>query len=255
MKLLHAGKTDVGMKRKHNEDNFMMLPEQQLFVVADGMGGHNAGEVASEIAVNTMKLFFSESAEDPDYTWPIKEAPNRSRDENRMVAGVKLANYRIYEAQVRDIRKKGMGTTIVGLIFEDGRAITGHAGDSRIYLVRGDELQQVTEDHSLLNNYLKIAKLTPEEIANFPHKNVIVRALGMKADVEVEVNVVDVQPGDFLMLCSDGLSGEVTDEDIHETILKHGDDLQASVESLIKQACDNGGKDNVTVIIARYLGE
>jgi PPM family protein phosphatase len=255
MKLRYAGNTNVGKKRKHNEDNFVMVPEHNMFVVADGMGGHNAGEVASEITVRTMASFFKESIPDKDYTWPFKGDAAETEETNRLVAGVKLSNLRIYEAQASDIQKKGMGTTVVALAFDTDHAVTGHAGDSRVYRIRGEEILQVTEDHSLLNNYKKIAKLTEEEIENFPHKNVIVRALGMKADVDVEVNRLPLEPGDIYLLCSDGLTGEVTDQDLLDTVSEHRDDLDAAVESLIQQACDNGGRDNVTLIIASYEGE
>jgi protein phosphatase len=253
MKLRYAGKTDVGMKRKHNEDNFLLLPEQDLFVVADGMGGHNAGEVASAMAVETIASFFHESAGDPEYTWPVKSDPSQTETVNRLVAAVKLANLRIYESQAADIQKKGMGTTVVAIVRDDQRVITAHAGDSRAYMLRNGELSQVTEDHSLLNNYKKIAKLTEEEISNFPHKNVIVRALGMKADVEVDTNEVRLAPGDSFLLCSDGLSGEVPDPDICRIVNEAGDDLDAAVDRLIKTACENGGKDNVTVILLRCV--
>jgi len=253
MKLRYAGKTDVGMKRKHNEDNFLLVPEQELFVVADGMGGHNAGEVASAIAVETIATFFRESAGDTDYTWPVKSDPSQTENVNRLVAAVKLANLRIYESQAADIQKKGMGTTVVAIVRDDDRVISAHAGDSRAYLLRDGVLSQVTEDHSLLNNYKKIAKLTEEEISNFPHKNVIVRALGMKADVEVELNEVDLKPGDTFLLCSDGLSGEVTDPEMQRIVVEAGDDLDVAVDTLIKTACENGGKDNVTVILVRSL--
>lgn len=251
MKLRYAGNTDVGMKRKHNEDNFLLVPEQDLFVVADGMGGHNAGEVASAMAVESIASFFQESVGDPDYTWPVKSDPTQSETANRLVVAVKLANLRIYESQAADIQKKGMGTTVVAIVRDADRILSAHAGDSRCYMLRAGALSQVTEDHSLLNNYKKIAKLTEEEIANFPHKNVIVRALGMKADVEVDVNEVPLQVGDTFMLCSDGLSGEVTDDVIEKTLHDAGADLEGAVGTLIKTACENGGKDNVTVIIVR----
>jgi PPM family protein phosphatase len=256
MKLRWAGNTDVGRKRKHNEDNFVMIPEHNMFVVADGMGGHNAGEVASEITVRTMASFFKESIPDKDYTWPFKGDPAATEETNRLVAGVKLSNLRIYEAQASDIQKKGMGTTVVALVFDDDKhAVTGHAGDSRIYRIRGDEIEQVTEDHSLLNNYKKIAKLTEEEIKNFPHKNVIVRALGMKADVDVEVNRYPLEPGDIFLLCSDGLTDEVEDPYLLDKVVEHRDNLEACVDSLIKLALENGGRDNVTIVLACYEGE
>jgi protein phosphatase len=224
-------------------------------VVADGMGGHNAGEVASALAVETIAGFFRESRADAEFTWPYKGDPDRPEDQNRLVAAVKLANLRIYEAQAADARKKGMGTTVVAILLDGDRAVAAHAGDSRCYRLRNGELVQVTEDHSLLNNYKKIAKLTEEEVANFPHRNVIVRALGMKADVDVEVTESDLQPGDLFLLCSDGLSGEVPDAQMLSILMEAGEDLDAATEKLVRSACENGGKDNITVIVSRYLGE
>jgi len=253
MKLQYAGATHVGMKRDHNEDNLMLMPEQNLFVVADGMGGHSSGEVASKIAVDTLRTFFEDTSKDDDVTWPFKLDKAVSYDENRLVAGVKLANRNIYEAAQADQRYKGMGTTIVGMVWIDEKAIIGHAGDSRCYRIRNGTITQVTEDHSLLNDYRKIQALTPEEEAAFQYKNIIVRALGMKEAVNVDVNHQQPEPGDVLLLCSDGLSGEVTDPQILAIVEKHKDNLEGGVQELIKQACENGGKDNVTVILVKYL--
>lgn len=254
MKLQYAGATHVGMKRDHNEDNLLLLPEQNLFIVADGMGGHSSGEVASKIAVDTLKSFFEDTVDD-DVTWPFKIDRAVSYDHNRMAAGVKLANRNIFEASQSDARYKGMGTTCVGMVWVDGKAIVGHVGDSRCYRIRGDELKQVTEDHSLLNDYKKIQALTPEEEAAFQYKNIIVRALGMKEAVVVDIAEEEAQEGDILLLCSDGLSGEVTDPAMLDLVNKYKDDLDGGVQALIKTACDNGGKDNVTVILVKYLGK
>ncbi|PIE65495.1 MAG: serine/threonine protein phosphatase [Deltaproteobacteria bacterium] len=255
MRLQYAGATHVGMKRDHNEDNLLLLPEQNLFVVADGMGGHSSGEVASKIAVDTLKTFFEDTTSDEDVTWPFKLDRSLDYDDNRMTAGVKLANRNIYEASQADSRYKGMGTTCVGMLWVDDKAVIGHVGDSRCYRIRGSEITQVTEDHSLLNDYKKIQALTPEEEAAFQYKNIIVRALGMKEAVAVDIEHQEPQPGDILLLCSDGLSGEVPDAQILEIISGRIDDLDAAVETLIKAACDNGGKDNVTVILVKYLGK
>lgn len=253
MKLQYAGATHVGMKRDHNEDNLMLMPEQNLFVVADGMGGHSSGEVASKIAVDTLRTFFEDTSKDDDVTWPFKLDKAVSYDENRLVAGVKLANRNIYEAAQADQRYKGMGTTIVGMVWVDEKAIVGHAGDSRCYRIRSGTITQITEDHSLLNDYRKIQALTPEEEAAFQYKNIIVRALGMKEAVNVDINHQAPEPGDILLLCSDGLSGEVNDPQILAIVEKHRENLEAGVQELIKQACENGGKDNVTVILVKYL--
>jgi len=255
MKLQYAGDTNVGRKRDHNEDDLLLYPEQDLFVVADGIGGHNCGEVASKLAVDSMKSFYADSTDDAEVTWPYKLNKDLGYDENRLVAGVKLANRNIYEKGKSDPRFEKMGTTFVGFAFANEQAVVAHVGDSRCYRISKGKMTQITEDHTLLNDYKRLQALTEEEEAAFQYKNVIVRALGMKDSVVVDINHVKPEPNDILLLCSDGLSGEVTDPDILKTVEKYKDDLQGGVDSLIKQACDNGGKDNVTVILVKYLGK
>lgn len=255
MRLQYAGMTHVGMKRDHNEDNFLIYPEQNLFVVADGMGGHSSGEVASQIAVDTLKTFFEDTSKDDDVTWPFKLDKALSYDENRLTAGVKLANRNIYEAAQADSLRKGMGTTIVAMVWVDERVVVGHAGDSRCYRIRKGEIAPITEDHSLLNNFRKVQALTPEEEAAFQYKNVILRALGMNDALVVDINHVTPEPDDIILLCSDGLSGEVSDPQIAALVEKHRNNLEEGVNTLIKVACDNGGKDNVTAILVKYLGK
>jgi serine/threonine protein phosphatase PrpC len=253
MKLQYAGATHVGMKRDHNEDNLMLVPERGLFVVADGMGGHSSGEVASRIAVETLKSFFEDTADDDEITWPFKMESELEYDENRLVAAIKLANRNIFETALADVRFKGMGTTFVGMLATPEFALVAHVGDSRCYRVRDGKLEQITEDHSLLNDYIKIQKMTPEEIEAFPHKNIIVRALGMKDTVQVDISRHKPQLGDILVLGSDGLNGEVPDPEILELVERHRDDLDKGVETLIQSACDHGGKDNVTVALVKYV--
>jgi serine/threonine protein phosphatase PrpC len=254
MKLKYAGVTHVGMKRDHNEDNLLLLPEHNLFVVADGIGGHSCGEVASQIAVDTMRAFYNDTKADPDATWPYKPDKGMPVEENRITAGVKLANRTIHETGKSDPRFDKMGTTFVGCAFHGEKVVVAHVGDSRCYLFSKGKLRLVTEDHTLLNDYKRLQALTEEEEAAFQYKNVIVRALGMKDSVLVDLNRLSPEPGDIVLLCSDGLHGEVTDANIQATVARHQDDLQAGVDSLIKQACDNGGKDNVTVVLVRYDG-
>ena len=246
-----AGNTHVGMKRNHNEDNYLILPDQNLCCVADGMGGHSSGEIASKIAVDELGEFFRMTAEDQEATWPFKMEKARNYDENRLATGIKLANKSIFDKASSDLKFKGMGTTIVSLHFTQGAAYVGHVGDSRVYFFRQGVLTQVTEDHSLLNDYLKAKKLTPEEIENFPHKNVIVRALGMKETVVVDVAKVEPQQGDVFLLCSDGLSGMVTDPQMQE-VLARTSELEKACAQLIDLANANGGNDNVTCVLARY---
>ncbi|MBX7100711.1 MAG: Stp1/IreP family PP2C-type Ser/Thr phosphatase [Myxococcaceae bacterium] len=246
-----AGQTHVGMKRNHNEDNYLLLPDERLFCVADGMGGHSSGEIASKIAVDELADFFSMTAKDQDATWPYKMDKARNYDENRLATAIKLANRSIFEKASAEQRYKGMGTTVVSVHFTDQAAVVAHVGDSRVYFFRGGMLKQVTEDHSLLNDYLKAKKLTPEEIEAFPHKNVIVRALGMKDTVQVDVSRLEPADGDIFLLCSDGLSGMVTDQQIAEVLTKNTD-LQVACGLLIDAANANGGNDNVTCILARW---
>ena len=244
-----AGETNVGMKRTHNEDNYALLEEEDLFIVCDGMGGHASGEVASQMAIEALKNFFKDTREDPDITWPYKMDRSRRYEENRLITGIKLANLRIYEASKRDSKYHGMGTTMVCVYFVGEGAYLAHVGDSRIYRIRTGLIEQVTEDHSLLNDYIKMKKLSANEIENFPHKNVIVRALGMKESVKVDVFYELPRPGDIYLLCSDGLSGEVTDQRMLEIVDANYRNLQECCHKLISEANRNGGHDNITVVL------
>ena len=255
MRFSHAGTSDVGRKRDHNEDAFLLLPEEHLYCVADGMGGHASGEVAARIAVEEMAEFFRLTGRDDDATWPYRLDPTRSYDENRLVTGVRLANLRIHERAGADERLHGMGTTLVAASFprSGAAALVGHVGDSRAYLWRRGDLRQVTEDHSLLNDYRKAHALTPEEIQAFPHKNVIVRALGMKPTVEVDVTQVALEAGDIVLLCSDGLSGMVPDPRLAEILRGAYGDLRRAAAELVEAANAAGGVDNVTVALVQAM--
>jgi serine/threonine protein phosphatase PrpC len=253
VRVLASGLTHVGMKRNHNEDNYSILEDDHLYVVADGMGGHASGEVASTIAIDTLKDFFKVTAADPEATWPYKMDKSVSYEENRLSTGIKLANLRIFEAAQRDPKLRGMGTTIAGILAVEEGVLIGHVGDSRVYRLRNNSLQQLTEDHSLLNDYIKMKRLTDEEIANFPHKNVIVRALGMKENIKVDTYLDTPRPGDLYILCSDGLSGPVSDAEI-QRITSSTPDLQQACQTLIDCANQNGGPDNITVVLCRWVG-
>ena len=247
-----AGETNVGMKRTHNEDNFAILEDSGLYIVADGMGGHASGEVASKMAVDSMREFFQATAQDPERTWPYKMDRSRGYEENRLITGIKLANLRIYESAQRDARQRGMGTTIVTMFAVEDGVYVAHVGDSRGYRLRDGVIEQLSEDHSLLNDYIKMKRLTPEEIANFPHKNVIVRALGMKDTVKVDTRFEKPRANDTYLLCSDGLSGPVTDPEVLE-IVSSAPDLKTAASRLIQRANENGGPDNITVVLARWV--
>lgn len=253
MRLEVAGTTHVGMKRNHNEDNYLLMPEENLFCVADGMGGHSSGEIASKIAVAEVSEFFRMTARDEDATWPFKLDKARTYDENRLATGIKLANSRIYEASLAEAKYRGMGTTIVTTYFVNNHTLVGHVGDSRAYrfIAARKSLVQLTEDHSLLNDYIKAKKLTAEEIENFPHKNVIVRALGMKDTVQVDVSRIEPADRDIFLLCSDGLSGMIPD-DVMSEILAAEPDLEKASEQLVDAANSAGGNDNVTCVLVRW---
>ena len=254
MKYTSSGKTHPGMKRELNEDNFTILEDQGVYVVADGMGGHNAGEVASEIAVKTVEDFFLKSSRDEEMTWPYKLDPSLSLDANKLMVGIKFANRRIYSSSSSNASYAGMGTTVVSILTtETDEIYVSHVGDSRCYCYFDDELRQVTDDHSLVNEYIKAGQITKEQAANFPHKNVIMRALGMKDNVLVDIQKVKVRPGEIYLLCSDGLSDMVKDPDI-EKIFSQNMSLDETSQALIDAANANGGKDNITVVLVK-VGE
>ena len=252
-RVLAHGETNVGMKRGHNEDTFGVLDDDHLYIVADGMGGHASGEVASHMSVDTLREFFRATSADPDATWPYRMDKSKTYEENRFVTGVKLANLRIFEAAQRDAKLRGMGTTLAAILIADHGVLVAHVGDSRVYRLRDKKLEQLTEDHSLLNDYIKMKKLTQEEIDNFPHKNVIVRALGMKESVKVDLAVDPPKIGDLYVLCSDGLCGPVTDDEI-EQITSETSDLKSIASTLIEKANAAGGPDNITVLVVRVMG-
>jgi serine/threonine protein phosphatase PrpC len=202
MRVRFAGDSNVGMKRAHNEDSFYLPESERLAIVADGMGGHASGEVASRMAVDTIVGFFKATQDDQQLTWPFKMDHGHRYDVNRMVTAIKLANLKIHEQAQKDPRCHGMGTTVVSTLFLDRALIVGHVGDSRLYRRRDGVMKQLTEDHSLLNDYIKMKNLSPDEIAAFPHKNVIVRALGMKDTVQVDVHVDKPELGDLYIICS-----------------------------------------------------
>ncbi len=253
MKIRYAAKTDVGMKRTHNEDYFSLIEDEQLFMVADGMGGHASGEVASKMAAETISEFYERTRKDEEATWPYKMDRSLSYIENRLVCSIKLANLRIFETSLRDIRYKGMGTTIVTVMVCGDKIYVGHVGDSRAYRVREGEIVQLTRDHSLLEDY-KEAKpdMTEEEERNFPHKNVITRALGMRETVQVDIRGFQVKSGDVYVLCSDGLSGMINDAQIRDLTLG-APTLERAVAELVDMANRAGGTDNITTLLLQCV--
>jgi protein phosphatase len=251
MRAVAAGLSDVGLQREHNEDSFIVLNEFDLFVVADGMGGHRAGDIASRIATETISEFFRTTAND-DVTWPFHFDSNLSEEENRLLTGIRVANRQIFERSTRSRECHGMGTTVVGAMFSSKkrRMYIGHVGDSRCYRVRGSEIQLLTRDHSLINDYLlAMPDLTDEQKSELP-KNVITRALGMQDHVVVDLQHDEPQRGDVYVLCSDGLSGMVSDEDIKQIVSATGE-IREACRQLIQSANERGGEDNITAVLIK----
>lgn len=252
MRALAAGLTDVGLQRDHNEDSFAIAPEFNLYIVADGMGGHRAGDVASKMATDSITEFFRSTSQE-DATWPFHFDTSLSEEENRLVAGIRLANRQIFDKGIRSREHSGMGTTVVGALYSKRkrRLYVGHVGDSRAYRVRGETIVQLTRDHSLLNDYLAaMPDLSEEQQAEVP-RNVITRALGMQDTVSVDLVADDPQPGDAYLLCSDGLSGMLADQDILE-IMSATRDPKEICNKLVEEANDQGGEDNITALVVLF---
>jgi protein phosphatase len=254
MNFIAAGLSDVGLQREHNEDSFCILSEHRLFVVADGMGGHRAGDVASHMATTEITAFFDATSVDADgVEWPPEDDSRLTPDQTRLVSAVKLANQRIFQASVGNRSVQGMGTTVVGALFnrDDRKIHVAHVGDSRAYRVRAGDITQLTRDHSLLNDYLLVMpSLTDAQRENLP-SNVITRALGMQDAVSVDLFFENVEPGDVYMLCSDGLNGMVSDDRILDILHDAGADVETGAKALVAQANENGGEDNITVVVVR----
>ena len=251
MRAIAAGQSDVGLQREHNEDSFVVLKEYDLYVVADGMGGHRAGDVASKLATETISEFFKSTAND-DVTWPFHFDTNLSEEENRLLTGIRVANRQIFERSTRSREYHGMGTTVVGAMFSPRkqRMYIGHVGDSRCYRVRGGAILLLTRDHSLINDYLlAMPDLTEEQRSELP-KNVITRALGMQDQVVVDLQHDDPVPNDVYVLCSDGLSGMIPDEEIMK-IVSGSPDIREGCKRLIARANESGGEDNITAVLIK----
>jgi len=241
----------VGLQRAHNEDSFAILNDQELYVVADGMGGHRAGDVASRLATDSMVEFFRATAAE-DVTWPFHFDARLSEEENRLLTGIRIANRQIIERSLRSRECHGMGTTIVGALFspDKGKMFIGHVGDSRAYRVREGKIAQLTRDHSLVNDYLlAMPELTDEQKSELP-KNVITRALGMQDHVTVDLQSDDAQIGDTYVLCSDGLSGMMDDGEILDVVGESAD-ISEACRRLVAIANEHGGEDNITAVIVR----
>ncbi len=251
MKLEYHGLTDVGQVREINEDAFVLLPAADTIVVCDGMGGHAAGEVASGEAVKILQKFF---ADDPEkyagqlaFTGQDTLLPGAAQ----LVRAIRLANRRIYNAAQENVGSRGMGTTLVVFSFFPGLVAIAHVGDSRAYRLRDGRLERLTIDHSLVAELIANNELTEEESRTFAERNVITRALGTRAGVDVDIRVDATKAGDLYLLCSDGLCGFVDDDLIGRILSDAKGNLKTAAENLINAANATGGEDNITVGLAR----
>ena len=251
-RLRFVGLTDTGKVREHNEDTIAFDADIGLLVLADGMGGYNAGEVASGIAVKTIVNLVREQVEREDMNVQDRDS-GLSRPTIILRDAIQRANKIIYQTARTQPQCEGMGTTVVAALFFDNKITIAHVGDSRLYRQRSDKLEQVTLDHSLLQELVDRGFYSAEEAQRAANKNYVTRALGVEPNVDVEIQEVPVQKGDAYMLCSDGLSDMVEDEDIHLTINTFNDNLDTVAKQLIQLANDNGGRDNVSVVMAHVL--
>jgi PPM family protein phosphatase len=249
-KIHTCGLTHEGRVRDHNEDAIGTVDEIGLLVLADGMGGYAAGEVASAIAIETVTKRVTEGLVELK-RGETDEATGLSSDSMLLKQAVEEANRAINGASKSQPQCEGMGTTIVACLFYDNRAHIAHVGDSRLYRIRNNEFQQITLDHSLLQELISRGFYTPAEARKSLNKNLVTRALGVDPTVDVEVQEDVVLVGDTLLLCSDGLSDMVEDDDIHLTISTFSANLQMAAEQLVQLANENGGRDNISVILSR----
>ncbi|MGI6224898.1 MAG: Stp1/IreP family PP2C-type Ser/Thr phosphatase [Peptococcales bacterium] len=232
--------TNIGLVRKANEDNFLTDKKRGLFVVADGMGGHERGDLASSIAIKTLDSFLT------------LEVINTHKV-NALCQAIQKANGLIFQEAQTNKSCAGMGTTITATLFIDDQLYIGHIGDSRAYLIRDARIDLLTKDHSLVGELVRKGELTESEAYRHPHRNVLTRALGTEPKVEVDISEYKIKTGDLLLLCTDGLYNLVNDSEILSIIKKNN--LKESVNQLVKIALERGGVDNITVVLVSYDGE
>lgn len=244
-----CGKSDVGMKRQRNEDSFAIEADYGFFIVADGMGGHAGGDVASLIAAETARDFLKEALSGSEIRWPFGVDHSLPRNINILSSGIRLANMRIFNEST-GIRR-GMGTTMAVLLLQEQKAYVCHVGDSRIYRIRNNYIEQLTEDHSLVADEIRRGAITRDEARSFALRNILTRAVGTSEDVECDCRIEDLKNGDIFLLCSDGLTEMLEDSEILAIVNGSGE-AERSCEDLIRKANEKGGDDNVTAIVVEF---
>lgn len=251
--ILSDGMTDPGLKRKKNEDSYLISDEFNLYFVADGMGGHQAGEIASAAATKTLLECAKQYKKDSNFTCTAGPDSKYSFDENFILTAAKLANHSILLLAENNPDLQGMGTTISGAKISGSHATIANVGDSRVYYIKNNTITQITSDHSWVNEQVQKNDLTKEEARTHKWKNIITRALGNKVTIDVDFFHIDLANDDILLLCSDGLSGMVEDDAMLTIILQYKDDLHKACRELIKAANAGGGADNITVVLVKYI--
>ena len=249
LRISSAVASHPGLRREENEDSYSTRDDLALFMVADGMGGHAAGEIASRLAVDTIVAFISDTRDaDVNRTWPFPYDHTLSLDGNRLKAAFRLANRKLGSAVDANDTLRGMATTAAAVLFGHGTPTVAHVGDSRVYLWREGSLRQITQDHSWVSEQVRAGVMTEKDARRHPWRNVVTRALAGGDDPEVDVADIDVRAGDRLLLCSDGLHGVVLPEQL-ETIVKKGKSLGDTCQALVDAANAAGGPDNITVVL------
>lgn len=251
MKLYGFGLTDIGRRRGRNEDSFLVNQELQLYIVADGMGGHSGGEFASRFAVNTIEEVIQSLSQDPEATVISGVNSDEARFGDRLKYAIEVASQKIYDQALFDQELKGMGTTVACILMEKGVACVAHVGDSRVYLSRQGVCKQITDDHSLVSEQLKAGILSEKDVKKHKYKNIITRSVGYQEDVEIDIQYVELQPGDRFMICSDGLSNLVEDNVMAQTLSSVP--IQDACRELINKANEMGGDDNITVVVCEAV--
>ena len=249
MRVSSASVTDKGLRRSNNEDCFSAREDLKLFVVADGMGGHAAGEIASQAAVEGI-VAFVEATEtmSPDQTWPVPFDPEQSVNANRLCAGFRMGNRRLAAQIASSSELRGMATTAVAALIDGGTATLAHVGDSRAYRLRDEQLERLTRDHSWVEEQVRVGVLSDTAARQHPWRNIVARALSGSEELEVDVQEVSLATGDRLLLCSDGVFTVLNDEQIGE-VLRRETDLDSVCHALVQGANDGGGPDNVTAVV------
>jgi PPM family protein phosphatase len=252
------GVTDTGPVRKMNEDCFVVDDELRLFVVADGMGGHNAGEVASRLAIEAIVGFVRRSYDDCEFSWPYGIDTSMSYDANRLRTAIHLANRRVFRTAESHDDYTGMGTTVVSALCADSRVSIGHVGDSRVYLYSGGVLRQITQDDSWIATTLaRDAAADPAMLAHHPMRNVLTNVLGARDETDIHLAEHPLSPGDVLLLCTDGLHGAVPDQVMADVLATHASNTKGAEElarALVSEALQRGTRDNVTALVVAYGG-